>query len=190
MMSGKTGFHACTSCRAKIPQEDRHTLCALCLGVQHAILTLQREVACNICAAFQPRVKEREIGVNGKRCQAQEPAVPGDGNTPQEGVCRGGTGQALGRSLASLIVARRQLWLSQARVPDADKAALLDVPRSSDQPWRRACRDPTGNARHPDRWPRCSLPALPRGAGRTAGELLRCGLSPGQFRFPRLCWVT
>ncbi|MGH0189016.1 UNVERIFIED_CONTAM: hypothetical protein FKN15_033201 [Acipenser sinensis] len=32
-------------------------------------------------------------------------------------------GQALGRSLASLIVARRQLWLSQARVPDTDKAA-------------------------------------------------------------------
>ncbi|MGH0144236.1 UNVERIFIED_CONTAM: hypothetical protein FKN15_048691 [Acipenser sinensis] len=39
-------------------------------------------------------------------------------------------GQALGKSLASLIVARRQLWLTQARVPDADKAALLDAPIS------------------------------------------------------------
>ncbi|MGH0123701.1 UNVERIFIED_CONTAM: hypothetical protein FKN15_019404 [Acipenser sinensis] len=39
----KTGFHACTSCRAKIPQEDRHTLCAWCLGVQHATLALERE---------------------------------------------------------------------------------------------------------------------------------------------------
>ncbi|MGH0169632.1 UNVERIFIED_CONTAM: hypothetical protein FKN15_060173 [Acipenser sinensis] len=29
-----------------------------------------------------------------------------------------------------LIVARRQLWLSQARVPDADKTALLDMPIS------------------------------------------------------------
>ncbi|MGH0126228.1 UNVERIFIED_CONTAM: hypothetical protein FKN15_026827 [Acipenser sinensis] len=38
-------------------------------------------------------------------------------------------GQALGQSLASLIVAHRQLWLSQARVPDADKAPL-DVPTS------------------------------------------------------------
>ncbi|MGH0175678.1 UNVERIFIED_CONTAM: hypothetical protein FKN15_078092 [Acipenser sinensis] len=37
-------------------------------------------------------------------------------------------GQALGRSLASLIMARRQLWLSQARVPDVDKTALLDAP--------------------------------------------------------------
>lgn len=37
-------------------------------------------------------------------------------------------GQALGRSLAGLVVARRQLWLSQARVPDADKSALLDAP--------------------------------------------------------------
>ncbi|MGH0152659.1 UNVERIFIED_CONTAM: hypothetical protein FKN15_043540 [Acipenser sinensis] len=40
-------------------------------------------------------------------------------------------GQALGRILASLIVAHRQLWLSQARVPDVDKAALLDTPISS-----------------------------------------------------------
>ncbi|MGH0170314.1 UNVERIFIED_CONTAM: hypothetical protein FKN15_070051 [Acipenser sinensis] len=29
-------------------------------------------------------------------------------------------GQTLGRSLAGLVVARRQLWLSQVRVPDAD----------------------------------------------------------------------
>ncbi|MGH0119455.1 UNVERIFIED_CONTAM: hypothetical protein FKN15_076679 [Acipenser sinensis] len=39
-------------------------------------------------------------------------------------------GQSLGRSLASLVVARRQLWLSQARVPDADKTALLEAPIS------------------------------------------------------------
>ncbi|MGH0140953.1 UNVERIFIED_CONTAM: hypothetical protein FKN15_037361 [Acipenser sinensis] len=38
--------------------------------------------------------------------------------------------QALGQSLASLMVARRQLWLSQARVPDMDKTVLLDVPIS------------------------------------------------------------
>ncbi|MGH0137832.1 UNVERIFIED_CONTAM: hypothetical protein FKN15_038396 [Acipenser sinensis] len=36
-------------------------------------------------------------------------------------------GQALGRSLAGLIVACRQLLLSQARVPDMDKSALLDT---------------------------------------------------------------
>ncbi|MGH0121020.1 UNVERIFIED_CONTAM: hypothetical protein FKN15_068716 [Acipenser sinensis] len=39
-------------------------------------------------------------------------------------------GQALGWNLASLIVVHRQLWLSQARVPDAEKAALLDTPIS------------------------------------------------------------
>ncbi|MGH0161616.1 UNVERIFIED_CONTAM: hypothetical protein FKN15_041433 [Acipenser sinensis] len=39
-------------------------------------------------------------------------------------------GQALGRILTSLIMARRQLWLSQARVPDADNAAVLDTPIS------------------------------------------------------------
>ncbi|MGH0129163.1 UNVERIFIED_CONTAM: hypothetical protein FKN15_038851 [Acipenser sinensis] len=36
-------------------------------------------------------------------------------------------GQALGRSLARMVVARRQLWLYQARIPDADKSALLDA---------------------------------------------------------------
>ncbi|MGH0141469.1 UNVERIFIED_CONTAM: hypothetical protein FKN15_074077 [Acipenser sinensis] len=39
-------------------------------------------------------------------------------------------GQALSRSLASLVVALTQLWLSQARVPNADKTALLDAPIS------------------------------------------------------------
>ncbi|MGH0172634.1 UNVERIFIED_CONTAM: hypothetical protein FKN15_063722 [Acipenser sinensis] len=57
----KTGFHACTSCRAKIPQEDRHTLCAWFLGIQHATLALEREVACSICVDFQPRVKENRL---------------------------------------------------------------------------------------------------------------------------------
>ncbi|MGH0163620.1 UNVERIFIED_CONTAM: hypothetical protein FKN15_045396 [Acipenser sinensis] len=38
--------------------------------------------------------------------------------------------QAQGRSIASLVVARRQLWLSQARVQEPDKAPLLDAPIS------------------------------------------------------------
>ncbi|MGH0160264.1 UNVERIFIED_CONTAM: hypothetical protein FKN15_058952 [Acipenser sinensis] len=42
-MLSKTGFHACTSCRANIPQEDKHTHCAWCLGIQHATLALERE---------------------------------------------------------------------------------------------------------------------------------------------------
>ncbi|MGH0130069.1 UNVERIFIED_CONTAM: hypothetical protein FKN15_040806 [Acipenser sinensis] len=35
-----------------------------------------------------------------------------------------------GRSIASLVVARRQFWLSQARVQEPDKAPLLDAPIS------------------------------------------------------------
>ncbi|MGH0122035.1 UNVERIFIED_CONTAM: hypothetical protein FKN15_007379 [Acipenser sinensis] len=35
---------------------------------------------------------------------------------------------AQGRSIASLVVTRRQLWLSQARVQEPDKAPLLDAP--------------------------------------------------------------
>ncbi|MGH0132916.1 UNVERIFIED_CONTAM: hypothetical protein FKN15_064722 [Acipenser sinensis] len=35
-----------------------------------------------------------------------------------------------GRSIASLVVARRQLWLSQARVQEPDKVPLLDAPIS------------------------------------------------------------
>ncbi|MGH0151948.1 UNVERIFIED_CONTAM: hypothetical protein FKN15_033227 [Acipenser sinensis] len=37
-------------------------------------------------------------------------------------------GQALGQILASLVLAHRQLWLSQARVSDTDMVALLDAP--------------------------------------------------------------
>ncbi|MGH0116180.1 UNVERIFIED_CONTAM: hypothetical protein FKN15_074821 [Acipenser sinensis] len=38
--------------------------------------------------------------------------------------------RAQGRSIASLVVARRQLWLSQARLQEPDKAPLLDAPIS------------------------------------------------------------
>ncbi|MGH0125429.1 UNVERIFIED_CONTAM: hypothetical protein FKN15_045349 [Acipenser sinensis] len=38
--------------------------------------------------------------------------------------------RAQGRSIASLVVARRQLWLSQARVQEPDKVPLLDAPIS------------------------------------------------------------
>ncbi|MGH0150009.1 UNVERIFIED_CONTAM: hypothetical protein FKN15_026354 [Acipenser sinensis] len=38
--------------------------------------------------------------------------------------------RAQGRSTASLVVARRQLWLSQARVQEPDKVPLLDAPIS------------------------------------------------------------
>ncbi|MGH0138595.1 UNVERIFIED_CONTAM: hypothetical protein FKN15_067027 [Acipenser sinensis] len=37
---------------------------------------------------------------------------------------------AQGRNIVSLVVARRQLWLSQARVQEPDKAPLLDAPIS------------------------------------------------------------
>ncbi|MGH0136377.1 UNVERIFIED_CONTAM: hypothetical protein FKN15_060976 [Acipenser sinensis] len=46
--------------------------------------------------------------------------------TGQEGRRAG----AQGRSIASLVVARRQLWLSQARVQEPDKAPLLYAPIS------------------------------------------------------------
>ncbi|MGH0148382.1 UNVERIFIED_CONTAM: hypothetical protein FKN15_037474 [Acipenser sinensis] len=36
--------------------------------------------------------------------------------------------RAQGRSIASMVVGRRQLWLSQARVQEPDKAPLLDAP--------------------------------------------------------------
>ncbi|MGH0144223.1 UNVERIFIED_CONTAM: hypothetical protein FKN15_002638 [Acipenser sinensis] len=38
------------------------------------------------------------------------------------------SGQAIGRNLAALVAAHRQLWLSQARVLDGDKTVLLDAP--------------------------------------------------------------
>ncbi|MGH0119323.1 UNVERIFIED_CONTAM: hypothetical protein FKN15_002126 [Acipenser sinensis] len=50
-------------------------------------------------------------------------------------------GQALDRSLAGLAVACRQLWLSQARVPDADKSVLLDIAISPGHTFRPAVEE-------------------------------------------------
>ncbi|MGH0176359.1 UNVERIFIED_CONTAM: hypothetical protein FKN15_072637 [Acipenser sinensis] len=55
------GFHAYTACNASIPQEDNHTLCVRRLGVSDAIMALERDVACSICEAFQPRMKEDRL---------------------------------------------------------------------------------------------------------------------------------
>ncbi|MGH0122149.1 UNVERIFIED_CONTAM: hypothetical protein FKN15_042920 [Acipenser sinensis] len=69
---------------------------------------------------------------------ASEPEVPAPSSSVQALMewaanflqISGFQGQALGRSLAGMLVACRQLWLSQARVPDADKSILLDAPIS------------------------------------------------------------
>ncbi|MGH0133700.1 UNVERIFIED_CONTAM: hypothetical protein FKN15_053288 [Acipenser sinensis] len=52
----------------------------------------------------------------------------GDGQSAAGEV---GPARAQGRSIASLVVARRQLWLSQARVQEPDKVPLLDAPITS-----------------------------------------------------------
>ncbi|MGH0120527.1 UNVERIFIED_CONTAM: hypothetical protein FKN15_016373 [Acipenser sinensis] len=61
-MAGKSEFHTCSACNTNIPQEDKHSFCVRCLGVQHATSALEKEVACNTCEAFQPRVKEARLG--------------------------------------------------------------------------------------------------------------------------------
>ncbi|MGH0131249.1 UNVERIFIED_CONTAM: hypothetical protein FKN15_055175 [Acipenser sinensis] len=50
-------------------------------------------------------------------------------------------GRYTAADLAGLVVVRRQLWLSQARVPDADKAALLDAPISPGHTFGQAVED-------------------------------------------------
>ncbi|MGH0123952.1 UNVERIFIED_CONTAM: hypothetical protein FKN15_009464 [Acipenser sinensis] len=46
-------------------------------------------------------------------------------------------GQVLGRSMAALAAARRQLWIAQARLPYKDKALLLDAPVTPGTPKSR-----------------------------------------------------
>ncbi|MGH0119139.1 UNVERIFIED_CONTAM: hypothetical protein FKN15_052968 [Acipenser sinensis] len=75
-MSGMSGFHPCTACNAKIPQEDKHTLCVRCLGIQHATLALKMDVACSICEAFQPRVKEARLERATRASSASSMAEP------------------------------------------------------------------------------------------------------------------
>ncbi|MGH0147053.1 UNVERIFIED_CONTAM: hypothetical protein FKN15_049239 [Acipenser sinensis] len=61
-------FHACTSCKANMPLSDKHPLCVWCLGVQHAIEAMGREDFCDLCMAFQPRVRcnglRRAMGID------------------------------------------------------------------------------------------------------------------------------
>ncbi|MGH0168949.1 UNVERIFIED_CONTAM: hypothetical protein FKN15_055810 [Acipenser sinensis] len=58
-------FHACTSYKANMLHNDRHSLCLQCLGVQHATEAIGDE---DICKAFQPRVchnrLNRAMGIN------------------------------------------------------------------------------------------------------------------------------
>ncbi|MGH0156666.1 UNVERIFIED_CONTAM: hypothetical protein FKN15_031853 [Acipenser sinensis] len=72
------GFHPCTACNTNIPQEDKHSLCVRCLGVQHATMALEKEVACNICEA-QPRVKEAQLGRGTRASSASSMAGPSSG---------------------------------------------------------------------------------------------------------------
>ncbi|MGH0168983.1 UNVERIFIED_CONTAM: hypothetical protein FKN15_055776 [Acipenser sinensis] len=70
-------FHnPCMACKAKLPHEDKHYLCARCLGVQHATLALKRDVACSICAAFQPQVRENRLERATRASSASSVAGP------------------------------------------------------------------------------------------------------------------
>ncbi|MGH0124809.1 UNVERIFIED_CONTAM: hypothetical protein FKN15_020044 [Acipenser sinensis] len=104
-------------------------------------------------------------------------------------------GQALDRSLDSLIVAHRQLWLSQARVPDADKAALLDMPISPGHTFGPAVEEILQSSHREHKESRQVAALRPPRApayrvDRAAGELFRLELSPEQSQSPRLRWVT
>ncbi|MGH0173177.1 UNVERIFIED_CONTAM: hypothetical protein FKN15_065628 [Acipenser sinensis] len=80
-----------------------------------------------VCNNGQCRIMEAQF----KKAYAAEVQVMRLANTAGTLLqISGFQGQALGRSLEGLLVARRQLWLSQARVPDADKSTLLDMPIS------------------------------------------------------------
>ncbi|MGH0145509.1 UNVERIFIED_CONTAM: hypothetical protein FKN15_040455 [Acipenser sinensis] len=78
---------------------------------------------------------------------------------------------ALGRRLAGLVVARRQLWLSQAKVPDVDKSTLLDAPVSPGHTSGPAVeeilqsshreRGPLGIDAQANKWPNALLYAFP-----------------------------
>ncbi len=44
------------------------------------------------------------------------------------------TAQAIGRSVASLVVLERHLWLTLTEIKDADKVSFLDAPISPSGP--------------------------------------------------------
>ncbi|MGH0121050.1 UNVERIFIED_CONTAM: hypothetical protein FKN15_049425 [Acipenser sinensis] len=98
--------------------------------------------------------------------------------------------QGQGRSLASLVVACRQLWLSPATVPNADKAALLDAPISLGHTFGPAVEEILQRSlrqrKASQQWPHCFLPVL-RCGGRRLTNQTCC---PQQKSGPTLQWVS
>ncbi|MGH0178016.1 UNVERIFIED_CONTAM: hypothetical protein FKN15_076321 [Acipenser sinensis] len=72
------------------------------------------------------------------------------------------SGQAIGRNLAALVAARRQLWLSQARVLDGEKTALLDAPISPGHTF-----GPAGD----ECYSSCSVQGNPPGVGAPSAKM-------------------
>ncbi|MGH0152021.1 UNVERIFIED_CONTAM: hypothetical protein FKN15_068900 [Acipenser sinensis] len=87
-------------------------------------------------------------------------------------------GQALGRSLAGLVVARRQLCLSQARVPNADKSALLDVPISPGHTFEPAVEEVLQHSHRADVLVQTDM------------SVVRMSTAREDFLPPRLWWST
>ncbi|XP_053116055.1 putative protein TPRXL [Hemicordylus capensis] len=53
---GKRNFKRCTECKAKLPSQDHHNLCLLCLGEAH------KTAACKICLSFSKQTRRnREL---------------------------------------------------------------------------------------------------------------------------------
>ncbi|MGH0128082.1 UNVERIFIED_CONTAM: hypothetical protein FKN15_004522 [Acipenser sinensis] len=249
-----SGFHACTSCKAKLPAQDGHMECIVCLGPEHAQKALTDITLCDICASFKKRTLEngvarhsRERSLMPAQCSASPHSTSEAGHVQREGptvlevfntllrqlrlsidyeltgsydscinigskiikeheerqfqeaVIKtiayqahliGATaethkpsslqldelcfisrnllrlsklsGQAIGRNLAALVAARRQLWLSQARVLDGEKTALLDAPISPGHTFGPAADECYSS---------CSVQGNPPGVGSFANTL-------------------
>ncbi|MGH0156484.1 UNVERIFIED_CONTAM: hypothetical protein FKN15_031453 [Acipenser sinensis] len=137
--------------RAKLTSEDRRDKCIVCLCLEHGQEALVDVTLCDFCAPFTKRMLEvgrpiipentssRPLGARYRH------ALSVRLDPPPRVLCQGRldelrlisrnllrlsklSGQAIGRNLAALVIARRQLWLSQACVLNGEKTALLDAP--------------------------------------------------------------
>ena len=77
------GFHDCTNCNGKMPIEDSHTLCVVCLGPEHAVASRADPSSCPSCASFSTRTLSSRVNKVAGGNGSVSSRASSDGGSPR-----------------------------------------------------------------------------------------------------------
>ncbi len=112
----------CGSCRSPLHADDGHSEWVSCLGKSHADAALASASVSPLCARASLSFHDSE----------PDPATLRELRSATDLGLRATktAAQAIGRSMASLVVLERHLWLTLMEIKDADRVSFLDAPIS------------------------------------------------------------